>query len=505
MNNRQQQSSVCLFDDFPLRSWQGVVREVKPVEKLGPVTLPFRAPGRELISLFGSVLHDAMTEKYRMYYLRQSLDCPSPIEYWMVGAESCDGLHWTLPKAMGRLSRDPIPDRVLCKGLGSEQQVLIPSVFRSPLTGKWEMFAWVYGGVRKMRGPRIVRNVKAISEDGWHWKVLNIHKPCFYHIGDHAVFARHIFPEIAPEMSLREFNRRRHKGDAGLYLRGNDASYTYFDSIQRKYYTYGVWLMPNPGGKRNYGFVRVIMRRESLDEAGLVWSSPEMIFVPDEQDPIDQQLYYMAVNQWNGCYLGLVGAYRMKSQTIDVRLAVSRDNRHWQFPTRQSLISRGNEDHSMNGMLFASHHMIDAGQYWHIYYSAHSYQHNIVLSGPESYAPLKCGIYLARIRKDRMVSLSAGKAGEIWTQPFYLERNHIQLNYRCFSGGSIRVALCDAFGKPYRGYGFNDCCALHGTESIVQWKKIKPGGLISEAVSLRVQLKNAELFGWSLPDEDIRR
>src|SRR5262249_1272523 len=73
-----------------------------------------------------------------------------------------------------------------------------------------------------------------------------------------------------------------------------------------------------------------------------------------------------------------------------------------------------------------------------------------------------------RYRLDGFVALQAGeKGGEVLTRPLQFEGSKLVLNYLTGSGGSVRVQLQDADGKPLA-----DGNELHGdaTSGVVKWK-----------------------------------
>ena len=103
---------------------------------------------------------------------------------------------------------------------------------------------------------------------------------------------------------------------------------------------YSVGLIEVPKGDPRYiahdnaaGLVRVIDRRTSED--GLRWSDRQRVLVPDEDDPIDQQFYYLAVTHTERGRVGMLGHYRVEAQTMDLEWCFSKDGITWERPLRR--------------------------------------------------------------------------------------------------------------------------------------------------------------------------
>jgi len=104
-------------------------------------------------------------------------------------------------------------------------------------------------------------------------------------------------------------------------------------------------------------------------------------------------------------------------------------------------------------------------------------------------------------RLDGFVSVYAGAGGgELLTKPLVASGTKLVLNYRTGSGGSVRVELQDADGKPLEGFRLEDCEPLTGDSinAVVKWKgnstlKTAPAGL-----RMRFVLQDADLFSMKL-------
>jgi len=104
-------------------------------------------------------------------------------------------------------------------------------------------------------------------------------------------------------------------------------------------------------------------------------------------------------------------------------------------------------------------------------------------------------------RLDGFVSVHAGaNGGELLTKPLVGAGTELVLNYRTGSGGSVRVELQDAEGKPLEGFLLVDCEPLTGDSinAVVKWKgnstlKTAPAG-----TRMRFVLQDADLFSMKL-------
>lgn len=103
-------------------------------------------------------------------------------------------------------------------------------------------------------------------------------------------------------------------------------------------------------------------------------------------------------------------------------------------------------------------------------------------------------------RTDGFISVTArSSAGDLLTKPLTFFGNHLSVNYAARSGGSLRVELQDADGKPLPGYKLDNCRAISGdeTERTVTWKKTSDVSQLGEQpIRLRFVLKNADLYSF---------
>ena len=103
-------------------------------------------------------------------------------------------------------------------------------------------------------------------------------------------------------------------------------------------------------------------------------------------------------------------------------------------------------------------------------------------------------------RTDGFVAATAGESsGELLTKPLRFSGERLVVNYSTRPGGSIRVELRNAAGKPYSGYTIGNCRSMSGNyiERTVIWQKTNDlSRLARKPIRLRFVLKNANLYSF---------
>ncbi len=132
---------------------------------------------------------------------------------------------------------------------------------------------------------------------------------------------------------------------------------------------------------------------------------------------------------------------------------------------------------------------------------------NIVRTGPtemsfyvnHDYAQPTAHLRRYRLRLDGFASLRAGAApGELISKPFVFAGDVLNVNFATSAAGSLRFEIQDENGRPFSGFGLDDCQELIGNEISrdVLWKDSRPAvaALAGQAVRLRCVLKDADLY-----------
>ena len=118
-------------------------------------------------------------------------------------------------------------------------------------------------------------------------------------------------------------------------------------------------------------------------------------------------------------------------------------------------------------------------------------------------SPTEMSIYTTPFRRfvlrtDGFASVHAGAdAGELLTRPLRFTGGRLVVNYATSAGGSLRVEIDDADGRPLPGYAFADARNLVGDaiEQTIAWKQGEDvGSLAGRVVRLRFALLEADLY-----------
>jgi hypothetical protein len=451
-----------------------------PVQKTGVVlqaTEPWEPPG---CASFCSSIVSPDNGRYRMYY-----SVTGKRQQGIAVAESADGLHWEKP-LLGQVPADgQQTNRIAIDGLPGEARIGQPQVVRLP-SGLWRMYFWYHA-------PGHLRYTVAESVDGLRWMVKHPEKPALYHpkeIWEWGVAAGQL-PCGADEQA---------RVLAVKALRTNDATHIYYNAHLGCYECYSVLLLPAIPERRvevdNVPTgLRVIQRRVSED--GLEWSSPELVILPDERDPWDQQFYHLAVQWHDDWMIGSLGHYRVEDgqQTQDLELCFSRDGRQWYRPLRGGFIPRGSEPGARDAAgVYPPNAWIDLGERWLCLYSGTSLRHNEEARQGSSPG----AIMGATFAKNRFVGLAACRVpGGLLTDPFFPENSVITLDAHI--RGWLRAELCDVFGRKIAGFNLADSLPVTGDSErhVLRWSETETAAFRHDALRLRFEFVDGEVFGIS--------
>jgi hypothetical protein len=266
----------------------------------------------------------------------------------------------------------------------------------------------------------------------------------------------------------------------------------------------GFWD-PSLGSYVLYGRVAGnIGRAASADFAH--FSPLELVLAADAQDPPNSNLYNAAVTRLPGVanvYLQFPSLYRRDpaSDTLDIRLAVSRDGVHWTYPDQgQAFIPLGEAGAWDSGSLYMGQGLVTVGDELWLYYSGSPLRHQeaelenlVACAQPRAYSRVV-------VRRDRFVS-AEGAPGGGWlvTPPLRFAGTRLRLNADVRAGGAIRVALLDESRTVLPGRGLEDCVPISGDhlEAPVHWQSGHDvGALAGRPIRLRFEVRDASLFGF---------
>lgn len=425
-----------------------IIRADKPWEATAAIAGPY---------VYGTVIWEG--GKLRMWY--QLLNKGNHIGY----AESRDGLEWTKPE-LGIVEYN-----------GSRANNLVVSAFDPEVTG---------GG--HCHNPSVIR--RAQNDDPQRRYAL------------YGFDGKQGHPRVAFSPDGLHWQYDRQSENRPLFASADVVNF-FFDPYQNRYAA--TWKTRNRRGRA----VGV-----AWSEDGLQWTKPFAgpVFVADDLDPDDTQVYGMPAFAYQGLYIGQPWIYRARyfrfgdysveklheaqadsPRTMDVQVAWSWDLVNWtRPPARSQFIPRGAPDQWDDGMIFTARAPVIVGDKLHFYYGGCDRVHD------ESRT--RAAIGLATLRIDGFCSLRAEET-ESWLitrrEPF--REPAVTINARTFSGGSLTAEVLDRQHRVVPGFSRDECIGFSGdaVQHVLRWRQ--PHFPIANGprdFKLRFWLRNAELFSY---------
>ena len=425
-----------------------VLRRDQPWEAVAAITGPY---------VYGTVFWEG--DRLRLWY--QILNRGNHVGY----AESRDGIHWTKPP-LGIIAFEGTKANNLvvsafepaASGGGTCHN---PSVIRRPAASDPARRYALYGFDGRAGHPRV-----AFSADGLHW-------------------------QYAAETETRPL------------FSSSDVVSFFYDPLQGRYTA--TWKTRNRRG-------RAVGVAWSPD--GLAWTKPfdGPVFVADDLDPDETQIYGMPVFPYQGLYLGLPWIYRARyfrygeysveklheaqadsPRTIDAQLAWSWDLINWtRPPQRQPLIPRGEPGSWDAGIIVTARAPVIVGDELYFYYGGTAGVHD------EPRVPAAIG--LAKLRLDGFCSLAAGaEEGWLITRREPMREPAVTINARTAAGGTVAAEILDRQNRVLPGFSRADCRAFQGdsVRHVLSWTKREFGPELARPdYKLRFWLQRAELFSY---------
>jgi hypothetical protein len=436
----------------------GISLRLHPPRKTGEKALQADRPWENATLNWFTVLKDRgvvdRRARFRMWYECYDVSgWPTADDTSFCYAESRDGVHWTKPELGLTEYQGGRGNNILFRQVGSgasRSRVHGSCVWIDPAAPPAERYKAVSQGIWQDRQPPH-QVAGMVSPDGIHWTRL-------------------------PEPICAAFA---------------DSQFTAFrDATQGKFVLFG----------RAAGNVG---RSESADFGPFPPLQP--VLAVDGSDPPSSNLYNSAISRYAGLYLAFPSLYdrRPGIDAIDIRLAVSGDGVQWARPDRdRPFIPLGPSGAWDSGSLYIGQGLIEEGDEVWLYYSGSPLKHQeaelenlVACKQPRAYSRVT-------LKRDRFASASAGSGGgRLETQTLTAGGGALTLNAAIRPGGSVRVALLGADGKPLKGRGLADCVPLtgDGLRLPVRWRgKAGPAAPAGAAVRLNMELRDADLFALTL-------
>jgi len=469
-------------DNTAIESAVRLSRKYRPFQyNYGPVLEPEHPWEGTGTCIFGNVHRDPETGRFKMWYLGYSMGTRygkqqfawsnaaaeglKPVQN-LCYAESSNGVHWEKPE-LGLVEwHGSKANNVVATGWSNPSVIFDPhdpdpqrryKVFRHGSEQK--------GNSQEERQGHYV----AFSPDGFH---LSEWQRIIPHFGD------------------------RH-------------TYMYDPNLERPW----VCFSRPPGYWAKYER-RMVAR---IDSNNLIdWSEPEVILVPDLEDPEDCQFYSFVAFPYGDGYLGFLQRMFARQDKLNVELVSSPDSRTWtRAGNRVAYFDNGPEG-SWNStwLQFAHNPPIDVYGDLYLYYDGRSGGHIGITPGPSA----KIG--LAMVCTDRFVSLFAGGVeGRLITKPFTCPGGRLMVNVnpcatvgRDFGSkmglGYVRVEILDKDGNVIPGYSQDEC--------IRWWRDYRKGVAVSwggatdinalkgKEIKVKFYLCEADIYSfWCDTSEDV--
>ena len=454
-------------DDAFFDELENIAIRLHPPKKTGEKILQREHPWESATLNWFTVMEDPgvidKRAKYRMWYECYDVEgWPTANDTSFCYAESRDGIHWTKPELRLFEYQGSTKNNILFRQIGTglgESRVHGTDVFLDPVADPQSRYKAVSQGMWKGRErPHTVAGM--VSADGLKW--TRCPKP----ICD--IFA--------------------------------DSQFSgFWDLRLRKYVLYG----------RSFGRGRAIGRSASTDFTR--FGPLETVLQADDKDPPESDLYNPAAVQYAGAdnvYFMFPSLFQHGPDTLDIRLAVSRDGVHWSWPRQdKAFIPLGEKGSFDSKCLYMGQGILQVGDETWMYYSGAPLTH----SGHELEDLVKCGQPRAYsrvvLKRDRFVSAAAGeRTGRFVTPPLTFHGDTLILNAAVAAGGGVRVALLDESGTPIPNRGLEDCLPIRGDHLRVpvKWKTGSDvASLAGRPIRMKVEMQNANLFSFQFTTGDI--
>ncbi len=324
-------------------------------------------PGGGLVQNFTSAAEPLAEASWRLW-----ISVSGNVPFNVGIAEGVPGEKMTVH--MAALSSGEPADAPLAIGNLPEGWRPVQGVHLHLRNGRHRLYFWAHA-------KDVVRYLAAKSENGRRYRVLDPLRPCIYHPSDRAV--------DGPALTAAGLNRRAARqakpapGEplAPSMLITNDATNVY-QLPDGSFEMFTVALQEVGKDDPRYmahdntpGWVRVIDRLRSDD--GLRWGDRRRVIVPDAEDPVDQQFYYLSVTHTDRGRVGMLGHYRVQAQTMDLERCFSDDGLTWHRSARAAWLPRSAPATLPDSYgIYAPHELVHHGGKWHLFYTGVNDAHN---------------------------------------------------------------------------------------------------------------------------------
>lgn len=434
--------------------------------------------------------------RYRLWYnlIKDVPQVPGekPQRHCVGYAESDDGLNWHKPlfKLVERYGFKE--SNIVFKGGPDAWGMELGNVFKDPIAPPEERYKMLYPAWESEHIYGAVEGLPYVPEAG---VLRGAHSPD----GIHWTRYQHHF--------------------LGRYTDSQNVA-TY-DPVLGKYVAY-VRTMSNHGGLyigdhpvRSTRRGRAVARMESEDYRH--WSYPEMTLAADIHDGFNVDMYNPSYSRYEGAqnaHFMFPSALHHRRGKTPVQVAVSRDNRTWRRPTRETFIPVGETGTFDDHIIYASPGIVPVGKdHLALYYRAHNTPHGGQVSKfwPDDGRVHGRGMGRALFKRDRIVGIEAGaEEGTFWTRPLLFEGRRLVVNAEPTGPDpQLRVQLLeidpDSFERYWTddtavpGFTFDDNVPLTTDEldSVIRWQGgAELGQWAGKPVRLHFYLRSMRIYAF---------
>ena len=418
----------------------------------------------------GTVLWDRENQHFKMWYFGGG---PPNWERYICYAQSADGIHWEKP-SLGVYDVKGSRDNNICF-IGVYTPVIYHDETVTDSNKRYVMWGMQTGegpdGFKADRG-----TYRFYSPDGIHWKRDTFRSAIPASRED---YWKPAYPD-EPERELEE-----------VVQAAGDHSYTYWFEGLQKFVCFRKLNVPGPPSRR-------YVRFESPD--GYQWNldSPTWALAPDEADHrFDSRIefYGLGIHPVGSLYLATTMRYHPAwGDHIDVGLAHSTGTIKWHRAFRdQPILPRGAAGEWDWGYAAGGVNFVEKDGLWWMYYVGGPYVHSEAY--PIDFTNRSWGIGLTQIPIGRVVSARCWRTDGRWTVgPVCFAGNQLRLNARIYD--KLRVMVLDEQEQPISGFTATMTYADGLQLPVVFERGADLSVLANRAVKLRLEMKNAEVFGF---------
>ncbi|HTI51134.1 MAG TPA: hypothetical protein VL475_09285 [Planctomycetaceae bacterium] len=244
---------------------------------------------------------------------------------------------------------------------------------------------------------------------------------------------------------------------------------------------------------------RTISRAETSDFHE--WPAPQPLLYAGPLDAPTDDYYTNCYTTYPGdpsLRLLFPAIYHRDSDSVDVRLAVSRDGRAYSWVSYEPIVKLGAAGQWDGGSLYAQPNLVQLPDgRLALPYDAYNTTHNEIFF-ENFYTDYKAtsGIAWALWQDARLAGIEASQLGQFTMNAAIFKGKQIEINARTARAGSVEVELREK-GKPVEGFSFADAVPVSGDApwTRLRWKGADDlSAFRGKYLELAIRLRSAKIF-----------